>query len=244
LTIDTDYPTLASVASAVDRLSPNAPQATVCNPLSGQCSSFYSNKADSDANSSGNGGAVYANSSPLAVNYSYLDRNSAVRGGAIYQEGAGAVGQVNNTLVFSNTSTGDMGGGIRTEAGVFTMTHVTLANSAKGAGYSISGGSGYARNSIAWGNASGGFHLNSGVLTGTCNIDQSGTVGTNVNPLFAAPGAGEDYHPWFGSPAINACVSGLPRDLDNVARPWGSGYDMGAYELVPRFIYLPVVLRQ
>ena len=187
LTMGTDYPTLALVPRAADRLSPNAPEATTCNPLSGQCSSFSSNKADSDANNTGNGGAVYANSSPLTVNYSYLHRNSAVRGGAIYQDGTGAVGQVNNTVVFSNTSTGDMGGGIRTEAGVFTMTHVTLANSVKGAGYSQNGTTSYISNSIAWGNSAAGF-LGT-FASSVCNLDQSGNAGSNVNPQFVASGA-------------------------------------------------------
>lgn len=244
LTIDTDYPSLsAPTLIEADRLNPTAPHATACNPLAQRCSNLYSNIADSDANNSGDGGAIYASASTLTVNYSYLHRNSGVRGGGIYQEGAGAVGQVNNTLVYSNTSTGNMGGGIRTEAGVFTMTHVTLANSANGAGYSISGGSGYARNSIAWGNANGGFWLASGVLTGTCNIDQSGNVGANMNPQFVAPGAGENYHLRLGSPAIDACPTGLPTDLDNRVRPLGGGFDMGAFEAYIRTLYLPILFR-
>ena len=47
-----------------------------------------------------------------------------------------------------------------------------------------------------------------------------------------------------GSPAIDACVTGLPTDLDNVARPLDSGYDMGAYEGAGEsVIYLPLVMR-
>jgi hypothetical protein len=41
---------------------------------------------------------------------------------------------------------------------------------------------------------------------------------------------GEDYHLMDGSPAIDACAVGLPLDLDDIPRPFGSGYDMGAYE--------------
>ncbi|HTP07026.1 MAG TPA: choice-of-anchor Q domain-containing protein, partial [Anaerolineae bacterium] len=244
LLIDTDYPALTiSAPLAVDRIDPTGPLATACNPLVQRCSNLYSNIADSDTNSSGNGGAIYANGSSLTVNYSFLHRNSAYRGGAIYQEGAGAVGQINNTLVYSNTSTGSMGGGIRTEAGVFTMTHVTLANSPIGAGYSIAGGSGYARNSIAWGNANGGFWLASGALTGTCNIDQSSIVGANIDPMFVAAGSGENYHLQSSSPAVDACATGLPRDLDNKVRPFNTLYDMGAYELYIYRIYLPLIMK-
>ena len=172
------------------------PQATGCNPLAGQCSAFTSNLADSDVNSSGDGGAIYANGSPLTVNYSYLHRNSAYRGGAIYQEGAGAVGQINNTLIYSNTSLANLGAGVRSSAGSFTMTHVTLANNVNGAGYSQGGGTGSATNSIAWGNtnAAAGIIIFGGTFTYTCNIVEGGGYGDNVNPLFVAPGAGENYH--------------------------------------------------
>jgi len=243
LSIIASYVT-ALAAPQADRLNPNAPQATGCNPQLGPCSAFVNNHADSDANNSGDGGAIYASGSPLTLTYSYLHRNQAARGGAIYQAGMGAVGQINTTLIYSNTSTTNFGAGIRSEGGTVTMTHVTLANNVNGAGYSQSSTTGFAKNSIAWGNANGGFWIASGALTGTCNIDQSSNVGANVNPLFVGPGAGENYHLRLGSPAVNACATGLPRDLDNVTRPWGSGYDMGAYELVPRFIYLPIVLRQ
>jgi predicted outer membrane repeat protein len=246
LTIDTDYPTLASVARAVDRLSPTAPLATICNPLAQRCSNLYSNIADSDANGSGDGGAIYASAGTLTVNYSYLHRNSASRGGAIYQEGTGALGQVNNTLIYSNTSTANQGAGIRSDAGGFTMTHVTLANNVNGAGYSQGGGSSSGKNSIAWGNTNtaGGFVIQGGTFTYTCNIAQGGSYGANLNPLFAAPGAGENYHLQMGSPATDACVdAGVHSDLDGYLRPLGSAFDMGAYESFIRRLYLPIVFK-
>jgi len=99
-------------------------------------------------------------------------------------------------------------------------------------------------NSIAWGNEAGGFWITIGPLTGTCNIDQSANVGVNVDPQFVAPGAGENYRLHDGSPAIDACATGLPIDLDNKARPIDDLYDMGAYEGVGIvYIYLPLVLR-
>jgi len=168
----------------------------------------------------------------LTVNYSYLHRNSAYRGGAIYQEGAGAVGQVNNTLIYSNTVSIPLGAGIRNAGGAFTITHATLAGNVNGARVSQGSGAARARNSIAWGNtnASAGFVILGGTFYVHLQYREGGGYGANVNPQFVAPGAGENYHLQSSSPAVNACVSGLPNDLDNVARPFGGGYDMGAYE--------------
>jgi hypothetical protein len=32
--------------------------------------------------------------------------------------------------------------------------------------------------------------------------------------------------------------------LDGFLRPMGIGYDMGAYEALPRHVYLPLILKQ
>jgi predicted outer membrane repeat protein len=242
LSIIASYAT-ALAAPQADRLNPNAPQATGCNPQLGPCSAFVSNRADSDANNSGDGGAIYASGSPLTLNYSYLHRNQAARGGAIYQAGTGAVGQINTTLIYSNTSTTNFGAGLRSEGGTVTMTHVTLANNVNGAGYSQSSTTGFAKNSIAWGNTNGGFWITSGPLTGTCNIDQSSNVGSNVNPQFVAAGAGENYRLQGTSPAVDACATGLPLDLDNRARPFNTLFDMGAYEQYSYRLSLPIILK-
>ncbi len=231
VTISASYPAGVTHGAAPDRLNPDAPQATACDPLSRQCSSFSNNLADRDSNNSGNGGAIYVNGSTLTVDDTTMHRNQAMRGGAIYQGGGSAVATVQNTLIYSNTSTATFGAGIRVEAGDFTVRHVTLANNINGAGYSHSGAQSHIYNSIAWGNTNGGFWMEP-FADAVCNIDQSGYAGSNVDPRFVAPGGGEDYHLQGDSPAINACASGLPRDLDNVIRPLGSGYDMGPYEYI------------
>lgn len=176
------------------------------------------------------GGAIYADEGALDVAYTYLYNNIADRGGAIYQTGEGPTANVSNSLIYSNTSIAGLGGGIRSEGGTVTMTHVTLANNINGAGYSQSNTDGYVTNSIAWGNDAGGFWITSGTLDGTCNIDQSGNAGQNIDPMFVSPGGGENYRLLSNSPAIDACTTGLPLDLDKVPRPIFSRYDMGAYE--------------
>ncbi len=191
----------------------------------------------------GYGGGIYAQNSHLNVHHSRMQRNVGERGGAISQEGAGAVADLSNTLIYSNTSTAGFGAGIRSEGGSVTMTHMTLAHNISGAGYSQSNTEGLAVNSIAWGNDNGGFWVTSGNLTGACSLDQSSNAGPNLNPQFAFPGLGEDYRLNWGSPAIDRCPNGLPDDIDAELRPHGRGYDAGAFEYPSKTVYLPLVQR-
>ncbi len=228
-----------------DSFGPTSLTATACDPSLGACSALYNNVADSDSNTSGDGGSIYVNDGTLDVSHTTFNQNSAVRGGAIYQTGSNALAEIKNTLIYSNTSTTGLGAGIRSENGAFTVTHVTLAHNSGGAGYSQSNTIGLAVNSIAWGNTNGGFWVTSGTLNGTCSLDQSSNAGPAENPKFIAPGAGEDYHLNRDSPAIDACPSGLTPDLNNIARPKGVNYDMGAYEYADdaEYIFLPMVVR-
>ena len=77
----------------------------------------------------------------------------------------------------------------------------------------------------------------------SCNIDGGGKAGPAINPQFVAAGAGENYHLRNTSPAINACATGKSPDLDNVPRPFGGAYDMGAFESLIFRIYLPLSYR-
>lgn len=213
--------------------------ATGCNPALRQCSVLSGNIADSNVDTSGDGGAIYTNNSLLRINHTYLYRNAAYRGGAIYQTGSDAKGTVANSLVYSNTVAQALGAGIRNSGGAFTVTHVTLANNVGGSGFS--GVATVVSNTIAWGYGSySGFAT--APASASCNIDDGGKAGLNVDPLFIAPGGGENYRLAPGSPAIDACATGLPIDLDNKARPMGAQYDMGPYEAMLQ-IYLPLVLR-
>ncbi len=238
LKIDATYPVLALTTerpTGPQPLASQAIQATPCNPFTGECSRFYGNVADSDGDNSGDGGAVYVNGSTLTVNHTALYRNRAYHGGAIYQTGAGATGEVANSLIYSNTVIHPLGAGIRNSNGVFSVTHTTLANNVGGAGFS--GNVGVVSNTIAWNNESGGFAATP--IISACTIDQSGRAGAVVDPLFVAPGAGANYHLLGSSPAINACVVGEPVDLDSILRPVGAGYDMGAYEYAQGLAFAP-----
>ena len=244
VTLDVDYPATTTLALApAARLAPEAsmPQATSCNPSSGQCSSLYGNTAGTVLTTTGSGGAVYSSDSRLSVNQTYLHGNAAARGGAVYQAGTGAISYISNTLVYSNSSSAALGAGIRAAGGAITITHATMANNVGGAGFSPGSVSARVYNSIIWGNSVAAFGA---LATAVCNIDQGGTAGPVINPLFAAPGGSADLRPLVGSPAIDACNTGLSVDIMNKARPAGVRYDMGAYEGAARRIYLPLVSRQ
>jgi predicted outer membrane repeat protein len=243
--LDAEYPSVAalSVAGSDDHLSLAgvAPQATACQPASGQCSSLHDNTAGTVVTLTGSGGAVYSSDSLLSVNQTYLHRNAAGRGGAIYQAGATSRGYISNTLVYSNTSTQPLGAGIRVAAGAFTITHGTMANNVGGAGLSPGTASTYVYNTIIWGNSTASFNA---LAAASCNIDQGGVAGLVSNPLFVSAGAGEDYRLRPNSPGIDACASGLPTDINDRVRPFGALYDMGAHEVLVRQVFLPVVTRQ
>ncbi len=245
VTLDVDYPSpvALAVAGSGDRLSLAGigPQATACQPASGQCGSLHNNTAGTVLTTTGSGGAIYTSDSLLSVNQTYLHRNVAARGGAIYQVGAASRSYISNTLVYSNTSTQAFGAGIRVAAGAITITHGTLANNVGGAGFSPGSVSSYLYDTIIWGNSTAAY----GALTATsCNIDQGGTAGPASNPLFVSAGASEDYRVLYNSPAVDACVSGLTTDISNRVRPFGARYDMGAHEFPVHPVYLPVVTRQ
>lgn len=240
--LDTDYATpVLSLVAALDRADDiNAPLATGCDPLAEQCNSLVSNRAVSSTVANGNGGAIYAVDSHLSVNNAYWQRNTAVRGGALYQAGASARAWISNTVVYSNTSLVSLGAGIRNSAGAMTITHGTLANNLGGAGFSPGGAQSYMYQTIIWGNSVAAF----GALTAAvCNIDQGGTAGPAINPVFRAPGGGENYRLALSSPVADTCSAGLPVDLDNHPRPFGDLFDMGAYELVVTRLYVPLVRR-
>ncbi len=213
-------------------------QSTGCNPFTQVCGGMYNNVADSDDNSSGDGGAIYSNGSTLTIAQITFYNNEAFRGGAIYQLGVGAAANVSNCLIHHNEVTSGWGAGIRRQSGEFNISHCTLANNIGASGFS--GTATLATNNIAWGNTSGGFADTP--TSYSCNIDDGTRAGLNIDPQFVAPGAGADYHLRSTSPAIDACVAGAAVDMENRTRPAGIQYDMGAYEYyIP--VYLPLVRR-
>lgn len=212
-----------------------------CDPGLVVCSAISENVADSDPDDYGNGGGIYNDGSEIYLDHTIISENSANLGGAIYQIKSDAYSQVENSLLYRNSVTGDKGAGIRIYQGYFHGEHMTLVNNS-GANAIYTSGSDNIEifNSIIWGNPDGGFAGPTPIFG--CNIDQEGIVGAVSDPLFLDPGAGDDYHLNLGSPAINACTTGLPIDLDARHRPLNGLFDMGAYES-SAMIYFPILFR-
>jgi len=179
------------------------------------------------------GGAIYLDTGTLTVANTHLHRNSAARGGAIFC--IGTVSHVSNSLIYSNTETDsgtDSGAGIYTSGGPFILQHLTIANNVGGSGFFGLASEVY--NTIAWGN--GGYPgFAAAPTTAMCNIDDGGNAGLIADPRFVDP-ANSDFHLRSDSPAIDTCTTGLSPDLNNIPRPFGDGYDMGAYEFYPKVL--------
>ena len=122
---------------------------------------------------------------------------------------------------------------------MITLRHATLAHNTGGAGFSLNSSTANVYNTIIWGNSETAY---SPLAVAECNIDQGGTAGLAVNPQFLSPTVGV-FRPVLGSPAIDACATGLTNDLLGTPRPIGSLFDMGAYEGLPPMIFLSIVLR-
>lgn len=210
--------------------------AEACNPYQKECSSFSYNEAPT-----GYGGAIYLNDSTMLMDQTYLHHNSAEYGGAIYQFDIDSSSIISNAFIHHNTSGSPSigGAGIRNNSGEFRLVHVTLAYNQNGAGFLGPVLTVY--QSIAWGNDYGGFMEEP--TFESCNIDQTGYAGVIIDPLLYYPGYGHNYFLYPNSPAIDACGSGLSNSINNVSRPVGDGYDMGAYEILQDAIYLPLIKR-
>ena len=233
VTLGSTYISAATRQTAlIERTAPNSPSATGCNPFKRDCSRMVLNTA------SGDGGALYSSNSNVTVGETIFDQNTANRGGAINLEGASAVSEIVNVLVAKNTSIQPLGAGIRTTGGAITIRHATLAHNIGGAGLSPGSSVANVYNTIIWGNTMASLEA---LATMECNIDQGGTAGPADDPLFLSP-VGSAIRAGFGSPAIDACATGLAIDLMGTARPIANLFDMGAYEGSPT-IFLPTVRR-
>lgn len=76
------------------------------------------------------------------------------------------------------------------------------------------------------------FHGNSDIHSGKDFIVTTGNLLDQPDPLFVNP-TGDNYHVQAGSPAIDAGVdAGIDVDIDGDGRPQGSGFDIGADEMM------------
>jgi len=204
-------------------------------------SSITGNRAEA------NGGGLY-NGAPGTASVTastFAANRSGHSGGGVWNRGQLTM---ENTTVSGNDAV-PWGGGLNNNLGTATLSHVTVAaNSAGlfGAGINNTGGGGVVelRNSLVDEPGQPGAQSCGGTITsGGGNLD-SGTscafsmstdingVGSQVDPLASNGGPTATHALKVGSLAIDAAVTAncTAHDQRGVARPQGSGCDMGAYE--------------
>jgi len=227
-----------SVGGAINNVSAN-PTITSC--------TFLNNTASLSS------GAMYNNAALPIISKCLFSGNSADHGGAI--ENFTAAQSIFINCVFYNNSATTTGGAVLNNASSApTLINCTLTkNSAAGNGGCMynSGAAPAITNCIIWGNTGGGTQgisdAASSTTVATYSIVQGGYTGNgNVNsdPVFINPSDPDGADNIFGnaddglrlsfiSPALNAGTSTgafTTIDVTGVARPQGTGYDMGAYE--------------
>lgn len=201
---------------------------------------------------------------PATLTNVTLNGNSASGslGGAFRTIGGNAKVRMQNVTIAGNTSPNDGAAGVIDTASQVTLNHCTIANNSAGSGY-VSGLSSSAAvtltNTIILGTgldptcrgsiASGGHNLGN---DNSCNLTATGDL-TTTTPLLETlannGGATQTMALLPGSPAIDhAGNSGPAADQRGVARQDGNFDgsivpDSGAYEYVPRQVYLPLILR-
>jgi hypothetical protein len=205
-----------------------------------------------DNSNTGKGGGIALEASANAVisNTIISGNHTQGDGGGLYLEDSSA--ELTNCMITSNSASG-MGGGIHVQNANLTATNCTIAanTSSTSGGIECALGAGIIlTNSVLWNDnqdeisCSATGDLNSLTISytdiqgGSSSISTGGNTtvdwgdgNLNDDPLFLDPVA-FDYHLTQGSPCIDTATSNVAPsfDFELDARPWGSGFDIGADE--------------
>ncbi|BAP54802.1 Na-Ca exchanger/integrin-beta4 [Thioploca ingrica] len=200
---------------------------------------FYNNKTAVNGTTliEGGGGIYNETTGTLTINNSTIGNNqaagSANKGGGIYNANNLTIN--NSTIVYNTANTSGTGGGIYSAGGTVTVKNSIVGGNLKGAAANDCGVT--APGVIT----SGGYNL---IVTGggctTVGTDKSTTALSTILNSLSPP----NYYYSLnvsssGNVAINAISNGTngcgtaPLDFDQlgVARPQGTGCDIGAYEV-------------
>jgi len=206
------------------------------------------------------GGGLHLQWSDAILNGDIISGNVAdTWGGGLYVQG-GSPTLVN--AIIAENQTMWLAAGMRVDYSSPRLLHTTIARNTGGDGsgvYVTDDGFGNYNSTVAMINTilvsqTVGITVTAGntvTLNATLwhangmDIGGEGSISTlndhTGDPAFALDG----YHLTLSSAAIDAGVdAGVTTDIDDDARPWGAGYDIGADELRQRYIYLPLVLKK
>lgn len=198
--------------------------------------SLSQNQAESD------GGGLLHYQCDGSIRNNRIQNNLAGNwGGGICIRTAAHPKNLTNNLITSNRAHANGGGISLFDRSTANIVNNTIANNradTDGSGvYVDAGTTATVRNSILWGNTGpslGQISNNGTVTVAYSNIagGWSGAGNIDSNPLWVLK---NDYHLTETSPCRDqASATGAPaKDLDGTPRPYGAGFDMGAYEWTP-----------
>jgi hypothetical protein len=206
-------------------------------------------------NSAGGGGGVFVQQGRAILSRELVLSNTAASGGGIFNQN-GTLTLV-NTTVSRNAATSGSGGGLHTVVGSMSaLTYTTVASNTAasgGGGIHMAGGTIALKDTIVAHN--GAANCGASLTSNGHNLDSDDTCGltvttdiTSTNPLLGplTYDLGTWVHPLLGgSPAVDAgeCVPAVTTvDQRGVTRPQGVQCDIGAYELIRRKIFVPLVM--
>jgi hypothetical protein len=192
-------------------------------------------------NNAADGGGVYIfGDSPRFVNNIVADNKATTSGSGVYV-GAASPGFLHTTI--AHNVEGDGVGLYITHDGWegkfsnMALTNTILINHT--IGVTITAGSRVVFSSTLWG------------VEESVGLPYQGGDGTIITEgdFYGSPLFTDTYRIITGSVAIDVGVSaGVFSDIDNDARPYGAGPDLGADEYAPagalKYVYLPLVQRQ
>ena len=221
-----------------------------------------------DRNSALLGGGIYARSIVTLEGNSFVS-NEASTGVGLLLEGRTAGNRISNNLWAEHSTTNAEASAVitvlppsgNTQSDI-VLSHNTIANATitEGSGVYVGGVSATLRNNII-SNYQAALTIvaaNDIAVIAEHNLTfTEGTSGTGVideqnnrsgDPRFVDPASG-NYRLQIGSPAIDTGINaGLTVDLDGAARPFGPGFDIGAYEFGALSggdfsVFLPLVVK-
>jgi CSLREA domain-containing protein len=185
-------------------------------------------------NAAGTGGGIESDGGTVSITNSTISGDSAVVAGGI--GGTGSLTLINST-VSGNIASPGLGGGIGSQNGQTVLVNTIVANNPKGGNCWIP---------IT---TDGGYNIEDGT---TCGLS-AGTSHSNTDPMLdpigLVPNGGQTFTIALlpGSPAVdsippgvNGCGTTITTDQRGVARPFGPGCDIGAYELDSKGFMPPI----
>ena len=187
-------------------------------------STFYGNSANY-------GGAMRNWEGSMLIKNSTISGNQAEQGGGIQNLDGGSFASYYNTIAF-NKATGE-GGGVLNGVGSTLLYSSTLIAGSIG-GDCVDSGEIY-------------YQSHNFVGDGSCDAEFSGNP--RIGPLASNNGPTRTHALLPGSPAIDTAynINCPPTDQRGIARPYGVGCDIGAFEFNPTYpykswlIFLPLI---